>query len=213
MSIKRTPVTADLETFFAPFWDRRDDVLREQWEYIERHEYPIQISTEEANFIAFLCRLIGAKRVLEIGTFYGTSAIWIARALPEDGKLETCEIDPARAQQAQVWFEKAKVAEKVTVHIGDALKIMETLSGPYDLIFLDGPKNNCIAQLKQAKRLVRVNGLILLDNAFADGNIHRISDSNDDDRPAYLRAIATDPDLDSVVLAVADGLAISRRTR
>jgi predicted O-methyltransferase YrrM len=97
----------------------------------------IDIRADEGYFLLWLARLIGAKRILEIGTLAGYSGVWLAQALPADGHLITLELDPHQAAVARRNFEKLGVADRVEIKVGNAHTLLQTRSGPFDLVFID----------------------------------------------------------------------------
>jgi predicted O-methyltransferase YrrM len=172
-----------------------------------RGKIPMQISFEQARLHAWLCRLIGARRVLEVGTYFGLSAAAFALASPEV-EVDTVELEREHAEIAGAWLDKAGVGGRVHIHLGPGLEVVPGLSGPYDLCFLDGDKADNARLLELAIERVRQGGLILVDNAFRDGRT--ATDAGEPTR-ATLELGRTHPALDSVVLPVADGILACRR--
>ena len=212
MSERRTPVTPELEAYLAPFWgDVNPLILRIQEDIHSRNKFPMQISLEQVVLHAWLCRLIGARRVLEVGTYLGLSAAGFALALPDDGQVDTIEVDPEHAQIAEDWFRQGGISEKVTVHLGSALEVVPGLEGPYDLCFLDGAKVDNPHLLELCAERTRSGGLVVVDNAFRDGEV--INPDNAESRAtAQTLELARRMDAyDPVMLPVADGLLVCRR--
>jgi predicted O-methyltransferase YrrM len=213
MSEKRTEITSSVERVLAPYWEEVDPLIASiQDDLHRRDKYPMQISREQVHFHSWLCRLIGARQILEVGTYLGLSASAFAQAIPVDGHIDTVEIDPDHAQIAEGWFAEGGIADKITVHRGPALEVVPGLSGPYDLCFLDGAKQDNVALLRLCIERTRVGGVILVDNAFRGGRLG--ADSDDPDDRGTLEALefarASDQ-LDAVVLPVADGILACRR--
>jgi predicted O-methyltransferase YrrM len=213
MSEKRTEITPSLERVLAPYWEAVDPLIASIQEDLHRRgKYPMQISREQVNFHAWLCRLIGARQVLEVGTYLGLSAAAFARAIPEEGHVDTVEIDPEHAEIAEAWFEKGGLAGKITVHRGAALEVVPGLTGPYDLCFLDGAKRDNLPLLRLCIEKTRSGGLILVDNAFRGGALGADNDDPDDRGTVEAIDFARGSDqLDSVVLPIADGILACRR--
>src|SRR3984893_4885900 len=131
MSEKRTEITPQVEQVLAPYWEKVDPLIESIQEDLHRREkYPMQISREQVRFHAWLCRLIGVRRVLEVGTYLGVSAAGFAHALPADGHVDTVEISPEHADIAEDWFRKGGLADRITVHRGPALELVPGLRGP-----------------------------------------------------------------------------------
>ncbi len=129
------------------------------------------VDAEVGALLRVLAIAIGAKRILEVGTAIGYSGIWLAGALPADGMLITLEKDPERARVARQNFERAGVADRVSVVVGDAqLKIVK-VAGPFDLIFQDGAKGLYGPLLDPLVALLRPGGLLVTDNVLWDGEV------------------------------------------
>ena len=131
----------------------------------------IQVGVEGGQLLAVLLRAIGARRVLELGTLFGYSGIWIARNLPADGHLDTVELDELHADAAQHWFQQAGVADRVTIHRGRAVDVVAGLPGPYDLAFVDADKENYPRYAELALERLRPGGVLVVDNVIRGGAI------------------------------------------
>lgn len=180
----------------------------------ERHDAlglpPIHVSPDEGRLLFVLLRSIGARRVLEIGTLGGYSGIWIARALPADGRLVTIEREPAHAEAAARSFAEAGVADRIEQLVGDATERLASLEPPFDAVFVDADKEPMPHYYQEAMRLLRPGGLLLGDNAFFHGRV-----LDPDDRGAdvegirtFARLAAEDPSLDATIVPVRDGLVV-----
>ncbi len=133
----------------------------------------IQVGTSEGRTLQLLLRLIGARRVVEIGTLVGYSAIWIARALPKDGRLISLEKDPRHAEIARANLVAAGVGAQVDVRVGEAVQLLDALEGegPFDAVFIDADKISYDQYGRFAARSVRKGGLLLGDNAYLFGRL------------------------------------------
>ncbi|POH59496.1 O-methyltransferase [Arthrobacter glacialis] len=133
----------------------------------------IEVAPNAGKLLMLLARILGAKRVLEIGTLAGFSTIWLARALPSDGHLTTCEYLPEHALVAQKNIDRAGFGAMVDIRVGAALDTLPTLLGgkPYDFVFIDADKGNNVAYLKWALKLTRPGAVIVLDNVIWEGAI------------------------------------------
>jgi predicted O-methyltransferase YrrM len=165
-----------------------------------------------------LVRLTGARRVLEIGTAIGYSALWMATALPSDGQLISLERDADRAARARAHATAAGVGERVHVMIGDAARFLHKIAGPFDLIFQDGDKSGYVAQLDRLHDLLRPGGVLAADNVLWSGAVvpgmTPPSDRNPHDTQAlseYNERLKGDLRFHTVWLPVGDGVAISTR--
>ncbi len=203
-------LTGYVEELFA----EEDAVLAELRSEIPRQGLPeILISAEVGRLLQVLLHSVGARRVLEIGTLGGYSAIWMARALPPDGRLLTLELDEGRAVFARDFVARAGLESIIEVRVGDARTAMRELVAvgeSFDAVFIDADKESYGEYLDRSLELVRPGGLILADNAFRSG---RVLDDDPDEGVrgvlAYNRRIATDERLVSTILPVRDGVAMS----
>lgn len=193
-----------------------DEVLAEIRARSRRAELPhISISSDEAKLIAVLLRAVGARRVLELGTLGGYSGVWMARALPDDGRLVTIERNTRHAQVAEDAFRSAGVRERVELLVGDAATLLPTLAPPFDAVFLDADKAPLPTYFDHAMRLLRHGGLLMCDNTFMSG---RIVDATADDPDVngmreFNRVVAEDARLDAAVAPVRDGLLVAVKVR
>src|SRR6516164_988886 len=132
----------------------------------------IAVSAQQGKFLCLLAGAIQARRILEIGTLGGFSAIWLARGAGPDGRVVTLEYEPGHAEVARANLQRAGVADRVEVIVGAALDTLPTLSdGPFDLVFIDADKENYAAYLDWAVRLARPGSVIVVDNVIRDGQI------------------------------------------
>ena len=155
------------------------------------------------------------KRILEIGTAVGYSAICFTEFLAKDGKIDTIERDAKRVKEARENIKKAEVTEKINIYEGDAVEILPTLEEKYDAIFIDAAKSKYPFFLKEALRMINKNGIIFADNILYKGYV--MSDYNKHKQRTavrnlreYIKEISENPNLETEVLEVGDGLAISK---
>jgi caffeoyl-CoA O-methyltransferase len=170
----------------------------------------IQVPPELGRLLGILVQATGARRVLEIGTLGGYSAIHLARALPTDGRLISLEIDDRHAQVARENLAHAGLANRAEVRVGAALDLLPALSAeaPFDMAFIDADKESYPAYLDWCLRLVRPGGMIVVDNVLSRSGI--VSPSADDDAgtraiAAMNEAAARDPRLDAMIVPARDG--------
>jgi predicted O-methyltransferase YrrM len=146
----------------------------------QRRGFPeIQITPLQGRLLQMLAQLLGACRVLEIGTLNGYSGVWIARGLPPDGKLITLEVNEKHADLAREVFRRAEVADKVEVHVGPALDTLANLEldAPLDMAFIDADKGNNRRYFDWAVEHMRPGGLVLVDNVLMNGRVLRADGS------------------------------------
>lgn len=133
---------------------------------------PIAVSAQQGKFLSLLAGAVGARRILEIGTLGGYSAIWLARGAGPRGRVVTLEYEPRHAEVARANLQRAGVADRVEVVVGAALETLPTLTGdPFDLVFIDADKENNVAYLQWAVTLARPGAVIVLDNVIREGKI------------------------------------------
>jgi len=179
----------------------------------------INVASEEGRLLSFLIRLANAKKVVEIGTLAGYSATWIARALPEDGKLITLERDDHHADVAQSLFDKSGLAGRIEIRRGDALVSLQKLSaeGPFDAVFIDANKDGYPGYLDWAIDNVRVGGLIMAHNTLWSGRIvHPEEHANNKDLEglmAFNQRISEDSRLLGTLIPMGDGLGAAIRVK
>ena len=199
-----------LEEYLSSHYWSEDTLLRELRADIERRGPTIQISAETGRLIALLVRAVAATRVLEVGTLFGYSGVWIARELPPSGRLDTIEIEAFHADAAEDWFARAGLADRVTVHRGAAIDVLATLPGPYDVAFIDADKGNYPDYTRLALERLRPGGIMIADNAIRRGRIVDAGVSADiDGIRAMHDLLADDPGLISTTVPVGDGVAIA----
>jgi predicted O-methyltransferase YrrM len=164
------------------------------------------VPREDGRFLHVLVKMLKAKRVLEIGTSNGYSALWLARALTSTGgQLTTIEIDPDKVKQARANLKAAGLAERVTLLEGDAHKVVRTLAGPFDIVFIDAEKGGELDYFHAAFPKVAPGGAIVVHNAIR----HRQAMQD------YLDTVKNHPALDTVILSLTmeDGFAVSYKAR
>lgn len=173
-----------------------------------------QIAPEQGQFMALLVRLIGARRILEVGTFTGYSALCMAAVLPDDGQLVCCDLPGDYNAVARRYWQEAGLAERIDLRLAPALDTLVGLeAGSFDLAFIDADKANYPAYLEEALRLVRQGGLILFDNVLWSGRVLEAEPDSDDTRAiqALNRALKVDVRVDLSLLPLGDGLTLCRK--
>jgi predicted O-methyltransferase YrrM len=131
----------------------------------------IAVSAPQGKLLHLLAKMTGAKRVLEIGTLGGYSTIWLARALPSDGRLTSLELDPKHADVARNNLARAGVGDHVEILVGPALETLPKLTGPFDFVFVDADKVSIPQYFEHSLRLTRPGATIVLDNVVRDGKL------------------------------------------
>ncbi|MEY7972996.1 O-methyltransferase [Saccharomonospora xinjiangensis] len=199
---------------------RDDEILRDLRN--ETAQLPMgeamQVMAEEGQFLALLVSLVGAREVLEVGTFTGYSTLCMARALPPDGRLVTCDISTKWPDIARPYWERAQVADRIDVRIGEGSTTLAALEaergqGSFDLAFIDADKSGYRAYYEAALTLVRQGGLIVLDNTLFFGRV--IDPEIQDPDTVALRELNTfirdDDRVEMALLPSADGITLARK--
>ena len=176
-------------------------------ETYEKLEIP-QMTTGriEARLLKLLARLVGARRILEIGTFGGYSALSMAEALPEEGTLVTCEEDPVAIAFAQKYFSESPHGKKITQMEGPALESIKKLTGTFDMAFIDADKINYSNYYEAILPMIRPGGLIAVDNVLWSGRVLDPQDESDRAIHQFNERVVNDQRVESVLLTVRDGL-------
>ncbi|MCP9450105.1 MAG: class I SAM-dependent methyltransferase [Nitrospira sp.] len=187
-------------------------MLREETERT-REDAVMVVGPLEGAFLQMVTLMVGARRVLEIGTFTGYSALCFAEVLPEDGTVITCEIDEDAAAVARRYFSQSAVGRKIQVRLGPALETMQTLSGPFDVIFIDADKVNYLNYYRRALDLLAPDGVILIDNVLWSGEVlkHPPPDERTEAIQELNRTVASDPHVMAVLVTIRDGVLVVRR--
>lgn len=188
------------------FWEELVRVTRDDTDGFVMLSGPI-----EGMLLQFLVWATGARRVLEIGTFTGFSAQMMAAALPSDGVVVTCENDRKHADIAREQFSRGPSADKIDLRFGDALETLGTLSGPFDVVFIDADKGRYIAYYERAMELLSDRGIIAVDNVLWDGRVLNPESETDHAIVEFNRHVREDPRVQCVLLPIRDGVTLVRR--
>jgi len=165
----------------------------------------------EGRLLELLVHTSGAKRILELGTFTGYSALSMAAALPEDGRIDTLDIEPKHAEVAQRYFDRSPHGSKITLHLGPALETIGTLEGEFDLVFVDADKEGYDAYYEAVLPRLAPRGLIVVDNTLWSGRVLDPQDESSKLIAALNDKIAADDRVVAVQLTIRDGVTLVRR--
>lgn len=210
-----TLVPPEIEDYVHAHTQSQDalfDELRE-FTYAHMQSPQMQVGRVEGTLLKMLAALIGARRVLEIGTFTGYSALSMAEALPDEGVLITCDIDPEAAKIARSFFDKSPHGRKIEIRLGPALETLHGMSEAetFDLAFIDADKENYLAYYEAVLPRVRKNGLIVIDNTLWSGRVLNPSEVTDRAIAALNAHIKSDRRVENVLLSVRDGMMLARK--
>jgi len=217
---KFTTMTPELHAYAVRHSAHQDELLRRlaaETEEVAGGRAIMLTAPEQAALMTLLVGAIGARRALEVGTFTGYGSVSIARGLPADGLLITCELEERWAAIARRYLEKAGLAERVRVRLGPALDTLRALdrSEPFDFAFVDADKVGYPDYYEQCLELVRRGGLIMLDNVFLGGEV--LAEAGEERRPEAAamaelnQRIADDPRVERAMLGVSDGITLVRK--
>jgi len=196
---------------------KESEILRELREETAQMEYSaMQISPEQGAFMSFLVELIQAKRTLEIGVFTGYSALVVAMALSEDGIVTACDVSEEWTNVGMKYWKKAQVEDKIDLRIAPALKTLDQLlsegkQGTYDFSFIDADKIEYQGYFDKSLELLRIGGLIAIDNVLWGGSV--IDDSIQDSSTKAIREfnenLSSDPRVSISMVPIGDGLTLA----
>ena len=207
---------ATIEEYVLSHIDKEPEVLA--WLTRETHLRtlkPRMLSGHlQGRMLKMFCAMMSAKRILEIGTFTGYSAICMAEALPKDGELHTMEVNDEMEEFLNEVFERSGMAEKIHLHIGDASQLIPQLEGQFDVVFMDGNKRHYSEYFDVAFPKLRLGGLLIADNTLWDG--HVLEDSKDAQTVGIQKfndKVFSDERVERVIVPVRDGMTLVRKIK
>ena len=212
MPNKFTALTPELHGYLVAHGARQDDLLlRLAAETAELGGIAImQIAPEQGALMTLLVRAIGARRALELGTFTGYSAICVARGLPDDGELVSCDVNEEWAGIARRYFEEAGLMERIDLRLGPALDTLRAMPAdePFDFAFIDADKVGYLDYYEETLRLLRPGGLAMIDNVLRGGRVVEPDPDDEGDRVVLElnERIAADQRVEVAMLGVSDGI-------
>lgn len=214
MTEKFTALTPELHAYIVEHGARPDRAL----EAVEASSVAsgaaiMQIASDQGAFITLLVRAIGARRALELGTFTGYGAISIARGLPDDGKLISCELEPERAEIAARHIREAGLDDRVEIRVGPGLETVRALAAAedFDFSFIDADKQGYPDYYEEVLARTRPGGLIMLDNVLLGGRVLEPDDDSARTIAALNDRITDDERVDVAMLGIADGVTLVRK--
>ena len=162
----------------------------------------------EGAFLKVMAMTVGAKRILEIGTFTGYSALCFAESIPDEGEVITCDIDPESTALAKRYWAESPHGSKIHLRLAPALETLANLSGRFDLIFIDADKANYVNYFQRALELIAPTGVILIDNVLWSGDVLTSPppDSNTEAIQELNRLVHAEPKVSAVLLTIRDGV-------
>ena len=169
----------------------------------------MQVGHLEGSFLRLMMRLVRAKRVLEVGTFTGYSALAMAEGLSADGRLITCDIDPETTRIAKAYWAQSPHGRKIELRLGFAVETIQRLQGRFDAVFIDADKENYLRYWQLCVPKVRRGGILLVDNVLWGGRVLHPRDRSDHAIVAFNRRVAADRRVEAVMLPLRDGLTLA----
>jgi caffeoyl-CoA O-methyltransferase len=206
-------VTDELHDYMVAHGMPLDEIARDLVEETRKlGGVSVMLTTaDQAALLTTLTRLVSARRAVEIGTFTGFSALAISRGLPEDGELICLDVSDEWTSIGRRYWERAGVADRIDLRIGDAHESAAKLEGEFDLAFVDADKPGYIDYFEQLVPRLRTNGLLLFDNTLAGGRVVGEHENDPVDRKEFNAHIANDERVDVVILGIGDGLTLVRK--
>jgi predicted O-methyltransferase YrrM len=214
----------DLARFVRAVGPQPDDVIAEMATRADEEGFPT-VGPEVGGVLAFLARVVGARRAFEFGSGFGYSAYWVARELPGDGTVVLTERDDDELDAAREFFERGGVADRARFESGDAVDVVEAYDAPLDLVLFDHEKSRYVEAFEAVRPKVPEGGVVVADNAMTAGPIQfeKLLDTVEGRHPYavneatqgiadYLEAVTDDGDFETVALPLGEGIAVSYRT-
>lgn len=207
-------VSPDIEKYAAEHSSEPSKLLRELERYTYEHldEPQMLVGPLEAALLHMLVRMTGARRILEIGLFSGYSALAMAEALDEHGEIVSCELDEKHAEVARGFFKRSPVGYKIGIRMGPALDSLKNIEGPFDIVFLDADKENYPRYYDLVMPKLRPGGLVVADNVLWSGRVLDPQKESDHALVAFNDKVASDPNVENVLLTIRDGVMVVRKT-
>lgn len=187
-------------------------IQKEMEEYAKQQNFPI-IGHQVGNVLALLANLVSAKRVLELGSGFGYSALWFSRALGKDGEIICTDGDDKNQKLAESYFQKAQVVTKITYLIGDALSNAKKLSGEFDIIFCDIDKHEYPAVIDFSDLYLRRGGILIIDNTLWSAKVvdDSVKDENTLGIREFNRRIFSDARFHTTLIPLRDGIVVAMK--
>ncbi|MXV63295.1 methyltransferase domain-containing protein [Natronorubrum sp. JWXQ-INN-674] len=200
-----------------------DETLREMDEFAEAEGFP-HVGPEVGAFLRFVARMSDAERIFEFGSGYGYSAYWMAEALPDDGEIVLTEVDEDELKLAREYMPRGGYDDLARYELGDAMETIETDDGPFDVVLIDHQKHRYADAFEAVRQQVPVGGVVVADNAITAGPIEfekllELAEGGSPDDlnehtqgiADYLERVSDDPDFETILLPLGEGIAVSYR--
>ena len=221
MALEET-VPETIEAYATAIGPDTDDLIDEMGAQAESEGFPY-VGPAVGGWLAMLARFADAERVFEFGSGFGYSAYWFARELPEGGEVVLTEVDEDELADARAYFERADVDPTPRFELGDAIETIEDYDGPFDVVLIDNEKDRYAEAFESVREKVAPGGIVAADNATAGGSIdaealraHFEGEDVDMDSMSagiaeYVETVRADPEFETVLLPLGEGVAVSQR--
>ncbi|BAT54704.1 O-methyltransferase, family 3 [Nostoc sp. NIES-3756] len=219
MTTRTLGIPANLYDYLLSISLREPEILTQLRNQTAQHPVGrMQIAPEQGQFMALLVQLIGAKKTLEVGVFTGYSALIVALALPPEGKVVACDISAEFTAIAQRYWQQAKVAHKIDLHLAPALETLDKLlaageAETFDFAFIDADKSNYDNYYERSLQLIRPGGLIAIDNVLWSGRVAdpQVQDNRTKKIRAFNEKLLQDQRISLSLVPIGDGLTLARK--
>jgi caffeoyl-CoA O-methyltransferase len=219
MTRRTKPLTDEVYEYLLDVSVREPDILRRlREETTPLEQAAMQIGPEQGQFMALLVELLGATRVLEIGTFTGYSALAMALALPESGRVVACDVSEEWTRVARRFWAEAGVSHKIDLRLAPALETLDALladgrAGDFDFAFIDADKENYATYFERSLELVRVGGLVAIDNVLWSGKVAdpEVTDADTQAIRSLNAKLKDDERVSLSLVPIGDGLTLARK--
>ena len=200
-----------IEKYMDGLLPRRDSVLAEMEKYAKQHNVPI-IGPACSRLMYLLAQAIGARRIFEMGSAIGYSTIWLARAAGPGAEVYYTDGDPANAERARNYFQRAGVEDRIRILTGDAIDLIDEVTGDFDFIFIDVDKHQYPAALRKALPRLKSGGLLVTDNVLWSGRVLKAAkDPDTRGVQQFNKIIYSSKELFPVIVPLRDGVAVCRK--
>jgi len=214
MSIPKNAITrvvnSDISQYLSVLAGDPEPIVLEMEAYARQNDFPL-VGRSSGRWLELLTKMIGGRRVFEFGSGYGFSAYWFARAVGEDGTVIGSEKDEHELDMHLKFFANSPYLKRIDLRQGDAFQVFRHTDGPFDVVFIDIHKQGYVQALELALPRVRPGGLVLADNVLWGGRTAQPAEEDDEGTQAlqeFNRRIMSEPELQSMILPVGDGLAV-----
>ena len=200
-----------IEKYLNDLLPKRDAVLAEMERYARQHDVPI-IGPACGRLLYLMAQASGARRIFEMGSAIGYSTLWFARAAGPDAEIYYTDGDPANAERARGHFERAGVQDRIRILTGDAVDLIDTTSGEFDVILIDIDKHQYPEALRKAVPRLRHGGLLITDNVLWSGRVTaKAKDAATRAIQQFNKQVYSSPELFPVIVPLRDGVAVCRK--